>query len=138
MAKQAPVRLHNPPGLYDSSVFGYSHLGEVPAGRRLVFIAGQGGENEQGVHEPDFQAQVARALHNLKVAVEAAGGTVQDIVRLTVYIVDHTEAKLPVYGAELVKVFGDGPKPTATLIPVPRLALDSMLFEIDAIAAVPA
>ncbi len=138
MASASPVRLYNPAGLYDSSVNGYSHVGEVAAGTRLVFIAGQSGENEQGALEPDFQAQVARAFHNLRVAVEAAGSSMQHIVKLTVFIVDHSEAKLPVYGAELGKAFGQGPMPTCTLVPVPRLALDAMLFEVEAVACVPA
>ncbi len=51
-------------------------------------------------------------------------------------IVDHSEERLHVFGAEMQAAFGQGVKPTCTLIPVPRLALDGMLFEIEAVAAV--
>jgi hypothetical protein len=37
-------------------------------------------------------------------------------------------------GAELEQTFGPGKKPTCTLIPAPRLALDGMLFEVEAVA----
>lgn len=132
----SPVQFSNPPGLYDSSRFGYSQVAQAPADTRMVFIAGQGGEDEQGRHAPDFASQVARAFHNLRVAVESAGGTLRDIAKMTIYIVDYSEDKLPIYGAELQKAFGDGPMPTCTLVPVHRLALSTMLFEVDAIACV--
>lgn len=38
-------------------------------------------------------------------------------------------------GEALERSFGPGPKPACTLIPVPRLALDGMLFEVEAVAA---
>lgn len=95
----SPVKRFNPSGLYDSTIHGYSHVATVPAGTRMVFIAGQGGANEQGDYEPDFQAQVRQAFINLKLAVEAGGGQLQHIAKLTIYIVDHTEAKLPIISA---------------------------------------
>lgn len=132
---KSPVRLFNPVGLYDASVNGYSHVGVVPSGVRLVFIAGQGGEDEHGSLDPDFRQQVRRALANLRTALAAAGAGPSDIVKLTVLIVDHSEERLHVFGAELEAALGHGTKPTCTLIPVPRLALDGMLFEIEAVAA---
>lgn len=126
--------LTNPAGLYDPSANGYSHLAEVRAGARLVFIAGQGGENEKAELAPDFRAQVRQAFANLRIALEAAGADPRDVAKLTVLIVDHTEAKLHDLGAELEQTFGPGKKPTCTLIPVPRLALDGMLFEVEAVA----
>lgn len=134
-SSKSPVRLFNPAGLYDASANGYSHVGLVQAGARLVFIAGQGGENEHGTLDPDFRLQVRQALGNLRTALAAAGADASDIVKLTVLIVDHTEERLHVFGEELEVALGQGAKPTCTLIPVPRLALDGMLFEIEAVAA---
>jgi enamine deaminase RidA (YjgF/YER057c/UK114 family) len=57
------------------------------------------------------------------------------VVKLTVLIVDHSEQRLGILGEELARLFGEQLKPTCTLIPVPRLALDGMLFEIDAVVA---
>lgn len=129
--------LSNPAGLYDPSANGYSHLAQVPGGTRLVFIAGQGGENETGALSPDFASQVRQAFANLRTALAAAGAAPRDVAKLTVLIVDHREAKLHDLGAELDHTFGPGPKPTCTLIPVPRLALDGMLFEVEAMAVLP-
>lgn len=126
--------LTNPAGLYDPAPNGYSHVALLQPGARLVFIAGQGGENAQGELPADFGAQVRQALSNLRIALEAAGAGTQDVAKLTVLIVDHSEARLHVFGEELVRAFGPGPKPTCTLIPVPRLALDGMLFEVEAVA----
>jgi enamine deaminase RidA (YjgF/YER057c/UK114 family) len=56
-----------------------------------------------------------------------------------VLVVDHNEEKLHIFGEEQDRALGaDTVKPACTLIPVPRLALDGMLFEIEAVAALPA
>jgi enamine deaminase RidA (YjgF/YER057c/UK114 family) len=130
--------LSNPAGLYDPAPNGYSHVASVAAGARLVFIAGQGGEDEHGRLSPDFAEQVRQALGNLRTALQSAGAGTQDVVKLTVLIVDHSEQRLQMFGELLQAAFGAGAKPTCTLIPVPRLALDGMLFEIEALAALPA
>jgi enamine deaminase RidA (YjgF/YER057c/UK114 family) len=128
----------NPVGLYDPTPNGYSHVAVVPPGSRLVYVAGQGGETEHGKLAPAFRLQVRQALENLKTALTAAGAGVNDIAKLTVLIVDHTEERLGIFGSELERAFGPGSKPACTLIPVPRLALDGMLFEVEAVAALPA
>jgi enamine deaminase RidA (YjgF/YER057c/UK114 family) len=136
--QESAVTLSNPAGLYDPAPNGYSHVALAAAGARLVHIAGQGGGNEAGELSADFRSQMRQAFRNLVTALAAAGATPNDVAKLTVLIVDHSEEKLHIFGAELAHAFGDGMKPTCTLIPVPRLALDGMLFEIEAIAAVPA
>jgi enamine deaminase RidA (YjgF/YER057c/UK114 family) len=135
-ATTTPVTLMNPAGLYDPSPYCYSHVAVLRADCRTVYVAGQGGENEKGELNPDFRTQVRQALHNLLTALKAAGAGAADVAKLTVLIVDHTEGKLSLFGAELKEAFGPGLKPACTLIPVPRLALDAMLVEIEAIAAV--
>lgn len=132
------LALMNPAGLYDPSANGYSHVAALAAGTRLVLIAGQGGENEAGNLEPDFRLQVRQALGNLRTALTAAGAGARDIAKLTVLVVDHSEERLQVFGSELERALGGGPKPACTLIPVPRLALDGMLFEVEAIAVLDA
>jgi enamine deaminase RidA (YjgF/YER057c/UK114 family) len=143
MLRQAPIQssaltLTNPNGLYDPAPNGYSHVASVAAGARLVYIAGQGGETEDGKLESDFRLQVRQALRNLGIAVTAVGARNSDIAKLTVLIVDHSEQRLHVFGEELALAFGDRAKPACTLIPVPRLALDGMLFEVEAVAVLPA
>ena len=127
------LTLLNPPGLYDPAPNGYSHVAVLPPGARMAFIAGQGGETADGRLPALFCDQVRQALRNLCIAIETVGGTPQQIAKLTVLIVDHCEARLQVFGEELDGALGPGPKPACTLIPVPRLALDGMLFEVEAV-----
>jgi enamine deaminase RidA (YjgF/YER057c/UK114 family) len=136
--KTAALTLSNPAGLYDPSPNGYSHLAVVQPGTRLVVVAGQGGETEVGELSPDFAGQVRQAFANLCTALAAAGAEPCDVAKLTVLIVDHDESRLHVLGAELNRVWGAAMKPACTLIPVPRLALDGMLFEVEALATLPA
>ncbi|KQR55265.1 RidA family protein [Acidovorax sp. Leaf160] len=131
----APLpRFHNPAGLYDPQRFGYSHLAVVPQPARVVHIAGQGGEDADGRLPAGFDAQMRQALGNLRLALAAAGASPADVARLTVLVVEHSEARLAVFSRALMAMWGDAPTPACTLIPVPRLAIDGMLFEIDATA----
>jgi enamine deaminase RidA (YjgF/YER057c/UK114 family) len=124
----------NPPGLYDPRPNGYSHVVVAEAPARLIYIAGQGGENADGVLSEDFGTQVKQALSNLQTALDAAGAGLSNVAQLTVLIVDHSEERLGIFGDELGAMWGNSPAPACTLIPVPRLALDGMLFEIEATA----
>ena len=126
----AEIQTVNPPALYDPAPNGYSH---AMIANDLLFIAGQGGENQNGDLDPDFEAQVAQAYRNLAISLEAAGARPNQVVKLTTYVVDHDQAKLAVLTRQLKAVFGSH-LPTQTLVPVPRLALDGMHFEVDAIA----
>ena len=68
------------------------------------------------------------------MALAAAGSQLRHVAKLTVLVVDHNEARLRVLAAAVERAWGDAPKPACTLIPVPRLALDGMLFEVEALA----
>lgn len=138
MPTPAVFTSHNPQGLYDPSVNAYSHVAEVPAGSRLLSIAGQGGEDPQGTLSPHFAEQARQALANLHTALQCRGADYPDVFKLTLLIVDHSETRLAQWVAEFQRVWGEYPAPTCTLIPVPRLALDGMLIEVDALAALPA
>lgn len=137
-SQPALLRLINPDGLYDPAPNGYSHVALIASTARLVYVAGQGGETATGALSADFRAQVRQAFRNLCTALAAAGAGPRDVAKLTALVVDHSEERLHVFGAELAESFGEGPKPACTLIPVPRLALDGMLFEIEAVAVLPA
>ncbi|MFC5473930.1 RidA family protein [Paraherbaspirillum soli] len=129
------VELLNPPDLYDPSANGYSHVARLAPGAQLVYTAGQGGEDSQGQLSPDFSHQVQQAFVNLRATLACAGAALTDVAKLTVLIVDHSEARLAVLAHEIAQAWGTAAKPACTLIPVPRLALDGMLFEVEAIAA---
>nr|WP_225785322.1 Rid family hydrolase [Xenophilus sp. Marseille-Q4582] len=135
-----PAAVHrfiNPAGLYDPAPHGYSHVALAEGALRWVQVAGQGGEGPDGALPADFGAQVDQALANLQTALAAAGAQPAHVLKLTLLIVDHSEARLARVSAAVRRVWGTLPPPACTLIPVPRLALDGMRFEIDAMAAVP-
>jgi len=124
----------NPATLYDPRPNGYTHVVIAEAPARLVYIAGQGGEDVNGVLSEDFATQVEQALVNLRAALQAADATLAQVAKITALIVDHDEAKLAIFSTALRAAWADATPPACTLIPVPRLALDGMLFEIEATA----
>jgi enamine deaminase RidA (YjgF/YER057c/UK114 family) len=141
------VRLHHlqPAGLYDSAPNGYTHVVAVEGPAQWVFVSGQGGENQAGELPADFAAQARQALSNLRLALQAAGADMGQVVKLTLLIVDHSEARFHDWQAAVRQHWSEGvgggdlPRfPACTLIPVPRLALPGMLIEVDAVAALPA
>lgn len=130
------TRFVQPQDLYDATANGYSHVVIAEAPARHIYIAGQGGENARGELSPDFAQQVEQALRNLATALDAAQAAPSDVVKLTVLVVDHTQDRLDVFVQALRAMWGEASPPACTLIPVPRLALDGMLFEIEATAVI--
>lgn len=124
----------NPKGLYDPRVHGYSHMATVPANSILVFVAGQAGTDEAGNLSNDFRKQIQFTFKNLAIALKSKDMHMKDIVKLTTLVVDYDSEKHKVMIEESKKVWPDEQFPVNTLIPVPRLALDGMLIEIDATA----
>jgi enamine deaminase RidA (YjgF/YER057c/UK114 family) len=122
----------NPPHLHDPTPNGYSTLVITPATGRLAFISGQGGQDPTGGLSRDFGAQVAQAYANLGAVLDALGARTDQVVKLTVYVVDHDMSKLGVLTAAVMRMFG-GHLPAQTLVPVPKLAIDPMLFEVEAV-----
>lgn len=128
----------NPTGLHDPSDYGYTQITIVPPRTTLVYIAGQLGEDETGNSvAPDFAAQLEQAFANLRAALTAVGASPENVVKITVLSVDHNAEKQRLISAARNAMWQGERKPASTLIPVPRLAVDGMLFEIDAIAAIP-
>jgi len=136
MSTQAQF-VSNPPAIFDPAPYGFSHVATVPAGSRLLFIAGQGGEeNNEGKLSPDFHTQVQWVFRNIKTALASKNASLDDVVKVTTLVVDHDSTRLQVIIEEFRKNWPGQNFPVNTLIPVPRLALDGMLVEIDACAVV--
>lgn len=132
----AALQFINPAGLYDPRPNAYSHLAVFPAGWRMILPAGQGGENEEGALPADFASQLRQALDNTGTVLAAAGATMADVAKFILLIVDHGPDKFEIIRREFDRVWGER-KPAWTLIPVPTLALEGMLVEIDVVAVVP-
>ncbi|CAM3775004.1 YjgF family translation initiation inhibitor [Pseudomonas reidholzensis] len=129
-------QLSNPDGLYDPSGNAYSHVAEVRAGSRLLYVAGQGGEDAEGNLSPLFAEQARQALENVRLALAFKGAGLGQVFKLTLLIVDHSEERLREWVAAADRAWEGQMTPTCTLIPVARLALDGMLVEVEAVAAV--
>ena len=120
----------NPAHLSDTTQYGYSQAAIASPNAKVIYVAGQIGVSEEGPN--DFESQVDRSFENLIAVIQAAGGKVEDVVKITLLIKKHDEKKLQYLVNKRREVFGDSP-PASTLIPVPTLALESLEFEIDAI-----
>ncbi|MGQ2903317.1 MAG: RidA family protein [Neoaquamicrobium sediminum] len=122
----------NPPQLGDPTPHGYSTAVIVPPNARVAYISGQGGQDSSGALSPDFATQVERAYANLGAALDGIGARPDQVAKLTIFVVDHNMSKLGVLTQNVAAMFGDR-LPAQTLVPVPKLAIDPMLFEVEAI-----
>ena len=130
---QSPLLRHlNPPGL--STPTGYTHV-VIPQGGRAVFIAGQVANDRSGavVGKGDFKAQAKQVFENLKTAVEAAGGAMADVAKITIYVTDLSQIAA---FREVRQQYFTGNLPASTLVQVVGLARPEYLLEIEAIVAV--
>jgi enamine deaminase RidA (YjgF/YER057c/UK114 family) len=117
---------------------GYSHIAKVNGGT-IVYIAGQVACDASGklIGEGDFEAQVEQVFRNLKIAVEAAGGAMADIVKLNTYLVAEVDqAEVPKLRAIRSRYLNAENPPASTLVVVSRLAQPGWLIEIEAVAAI--
>jgi len=117
---------------------GYSHIAKVRGGT-TVYLAGQVSSDASGklVGEGDFEAQVEQVFRNLKLAVEAAGGTMADIVKLNTYLVAEVDqAEVPKLRAIRGRYLNAEKPPASMLVVVSRLAQPGWLIEIEAVAVI--
>ena len=122
----------NPEGMA-APVGPYAHVVTVPPGGRLVYCAGAValGSDGQVVAEGDIVGQTRQVMENLRLALDAAGATFDDVVKVTNYVVDVNDWRkvLPVR-AEYLKE----PYPASTFVEVSALMFPELLIEIEAIA----
>lgn len=128
------VRFINPPTMFDPP--GYTHLVEISGGR-IVYISGQVALDADGnmVGEGDFRAQTQMAFENLKAAVEAVGGSMENIVKLTNFVTDMTH--INDYREVRDSFINVERPPASTLVQVVRLFQERFMIEIEAVAVIP-
>jgi enamine deaminase RidA (YjgF/YER057c/UK114 family) len=117
-----------PAGIWSSAV--------VVEAKKLLFIAGLLARNSAGrlVGVGDIREQTRQVCENLKSAVEAAGGTLADLVRVDVYITDMTMFD-DIHAVR--KEFFPVDPPVSTMVEIKRFTDKDALIEINAIAALP-
>jgi enamine deaminase RidA (YjgF/YER057c/UK114 family) len=126
----------NPDGLFKLDAF--SQIVTANASGRIAFISGQGAfdANFRLVGPGDLHAQTVQAFKNLRTAVEALGGRVEDIVSSTMYIVGIDAQAVETFGRAMGEALDGKPFPpnASTMVGVQGLAMDGMLVEISAVA----
>jgi enamine deaminase RidA (YjgF/YER057c/UK114 family) len=113
----------------------YTQTIRVTGAQTILFISGQVDYNEKGQpgHPGDFTAQARATYSALKAQVEAGGGTLSNIVKLTTFLVDirhRTEL------ASIREEFFGKKAPASTLVGVTALAQPGWLIEVEAIAII--
>jgi enamine deaminase RidA (YjgF/YER057c/UK114 family) len=130
----------SPKALIAPGAAGYSHVAKVNRGA-IVYISGQVPSDTSGklIGEGDFEAQVEQIFANLKIAVEAAGGTMADIIKLNYYLVaDVDQAIVPKLRPIRDRYINVENPPASTFVVVSRLMRPGWMIEIEAIAAIDA
>ena len=130
MSKQviAPSALPKPFGVWSPAIL----CSEV---RRILYISGLTARDPSGavVGEGDYAAQTRQVCENLKATVGAAGGTLSDIVSVTVFVIDIEQ--FDAIHRVRREYFPKDP-PTSTMVQVSRLVDKRCLIEINAVAAI--
>jgi enamine deaminase RidA (YjgF/YER057c/UK114 family) len=116
---------------------GYSHIARSN-GLPIAFIAGQIPCDASGalVGEGNFKAQVEQVFKNLKTAVEAAGGSMHDLLKLNYYLVESVaRSDQPAIREVRDRYVNVANPPASTLAVIHRLAQPGWLVEIEAVVA---
>lgn len=124
----------NPPNLRNVRANVYHHYIRVDQPKSLIFLSGQLSRDEEGrlVGAGDMAEQTRQAIRNMRTVLEAAGGSLDDIVSIVVYTTDMREFQKIV--AARMEFFKEK-LPTSTIVEVNHLADPGLLIEFQAIAA---
>jgi enamine deaminase RidA (YjgF/YER057c/UK114 family) len=123
----------NPEGLKHSPFF--TQAIEIGPGASLLIIGGQNGDTADGaLAVEDAAAQSKQALANVRVALEAAGGKVENIVKLAIMVTDRSAIE-PGFRAWGEFWAGRPNPPTISVTIVTGLANPQWLVEVEALAA---
>jgi len=130
------VKFANPSSL--SSPRGYSHTVEIDLGNsRMILISGQVALDNKGnlVGKDDFKKQSEQVFLNIKGIVENAGGTMDNVVKTGIFLVDISQVST--FREVRNKFVNIKSPPTSTLVQVSKLFRDDLLIEIEATAIIP-
>lgn len=118
---------------------GYSHIVRV-SNAALIYLAGQVPMDAAGnlIGAGDFRAQAEQVFRNIRTALNAAGATPHDIIKLNYYVVSSVDpAERTAIRAVRDQYVNTSAPPASTLVIVAGLAQPGWLVEIEAVAAVP-
>jgi len=124
----------DPPGLKNVRKTVYHHSIRVDNPKSLIFLSGQLARDSDGnlVGKGDMAEQTRQCIRNMRTVLEAAGGTLDDIVSIVVYTTDMRAFKEIVAARE---EFFVAKLPTSTIVEVNHLADPGLMIEFQATAA---
>ena len=132
------AQLLSPDTLHKNPAF--SQVAVVPASAKVVFVGGQNSVDREGkVVGSDIASQSEQAYKNVIAALEAAGASLADVFKMTIYIVQGNSLQDAFQAAQRVNPNlggGDAKPPIVTGIFVSALATPEYLIEIEAVAAI--
>jgi len=118
---------------------GYTHVVEATGPNRLIYIAGQLGldlENKLVGPPGDFRAQALQAFENLKAALASAGAGIEHVVKINNYLVDMRH--ISIFREVRDMYVNTSAPPASTTVAISQLAREGALFEVEAVAVLPA
>lgn len=130
----------NPPELAAPPHNRFARAVIAPAGRRTAYLAGHVAldVNAQLVGGADHAAQARQAFSNIRSTIETLGASPQDIVQLSIYVVNYTPDLLPKIDAAGDEAFGgDWPIAAGATFGVAALGMPEFLIEVVAIVVIP-
>lgn len=132
-----PIQLLNPPTL--QKVPNHAQVA-VATGSRMIFLAGQVGQDADGVLADGLAAQTEQAVANVVAGLEAAGATYADVAKITIYAARWSPERMAEFGAGFGRAAArlplNGHTPPTTFIGVDMLFTPNILIEFDVTALV--
>lgn len=131
-----PIQYINPEGLSKNPAFSQAVIVQGPG--KTIYIGGQNAVNSKGeiIGKHDLSKQTEQVMQNLQIALTACGATFDNLVKLTIHIVQGQDIRLGFQASQ--KFLGHLQNPPAiTGFFVAALARPDFLVEIDAVAFVP-
>ncbi|BCJ40077.1 hypothetical protein GCM10010168_29350 [Actinoplanes ianthinogenes] len=118
-----------------SAELGFNQGELVTGGTRTLYCSGQTAMDPDGKpqHDGDLGAQLTLSLDNLEAVLAAAGMSLANLVRLTVYTTD-VDRLFPHYGVLAGRLGAAGVAPATTMLGVTRLAIPGQLVELEGTA----
>jgi reactive intermediate/imine deaminase len=112
-----------------------SHYSDAVRAGNTIYVSGQAAVDENGhlVGRDDVIAQTRKVLDNMKLVLAAAGASLDDVTKVTVYLANVADRPRV---NEVRKAYFKDNKPASTLIGINEFAIEGMLVEIEAVAVV--
>ncbi|MFO1361640.1 MAG: RidA family protein [Burkholderiales bacterium] len=114
----------------------YSHVAVASAGR-TVYVSGQIALDATGriVGAGDLRAQAVQVYENLRAALDAAGASFADVIKMTTFVVGLDPERTQVLREVRAQFLPAGHKPASTMVGVASLVRPELLVEVEMIAA---